>query len=177
MIKVTSFLTVILLLTTCASRVISNDKGQITAYPCQNQLDTFVQVTRHLRFGVYEVDLDFFSIEKYKRMSILDLNAKGLPYSEVAQKALEFKSFLKRLLNSSDCVYNMGPAKFQEIVGPAYDINRVGVMTYRFNLGPNCPYCDGDIGRIFEHCSSMQISFDERRKYQFVNIIQADNYP
>jgi hypothetical protein len=128
---------------------------------CLTKMDSLSILMEHIKFGVYSVHLDAFSIEKYKGLSTLELAINGVPIGESDQKIFEFEAFLKRFSENTECTNTMINSMFIEKIGTPYEIAKDGSFLYLLKIGKDCPNCNYPINRIFEGCSHIRIYFDQ----------------
>ncbi len=144
---------------------------------CFSKLDSLSMIMEHIKFGVYSVNLDAFSIEKYKGLSDLELAIKGVPLDEYGQHIHEFEKFIKVFSKDTDCLAITSEILIKYIGEPysitpsRRDTNKV-TYRYLFNIGRQCPNCNEPIHRIFDGCSSLRFYFE----YEKLKIISYALY-
>lgn len=157
--KVIFLFTISILFLTCST----NKKAEITSpiytNECSAKLDSLANIIKHIKFGVYSVDLDEFSVQHYNGLSDMDLGLRGVPLSTKDQRIHEFGKFLRRLLKDEQCASTLSGEMLIEKIGPPYGVGYDGSYTYLFNIGKDCPDCQQPINRIFEGCSYIRIRF------------------
>jgi hypothetical protein len=126
---------------------------------CSVKLDSLANIIKHIRFGVYSVDLDEFSVQHYKGLSEIDLALRGIPLSTEEQRIHEFGKFLHRLFKDEQCASALTGEMLIAKVGKPYEVGYDGSYTYLLNIGKDCPDCQQPINRIFEGCSFIRIRF------------------
>ncbi len=87
---------------------------------CFSKLDSLSMIMEHIKFGVYSVNLDAFSIEKYKGLSDLELAIIGVPLEENGQKIFEFDVFLRRFSKAIECATTLTSNIFVEKLGSVW---------------------------------------------------------
>ncbi len=145
----------------CSVNAMSQNKGLTE---CQKKIDSLSQILIYIKYGIFEIDLHRFSIEKYNNFTFQDFKEKDIPFDKDEQRFLEFSLYIEHLFANKECVCEWNKKEFIDAIGGTEtEKNYKNGLFLLLNFGHNCPLrtpIEPGFGSFFTQCGKIELTFD-----------------
>ena len=131
---------------------------------CKKKIDTLSRVLTHIKYGVFDIDLQRFSIDKYKNMSVEEFRKKEISNEEKYLRFLEFELFVEYLFEDKNCICEWSRQEIINVFGETEIANEFQEdLRLKLYFDNECP-CKKCVPReTFGNCSSLYFIFDANK--------------